>query len=134
MTTPAGRKGLFSSLKNLTATLLDTVGTRMELLANEFEAQKLQALRMVLLAQAMLFCATVGLLLLVVLAALLWWDQRIAVVGVSAALFVVATLLCLRALKQIVDAPEKPFAATVAELRRDLESLKLAGHHAKTPD
>lgn len=134
MTTPAGREGLFSSLKNLTATLLTTLGTRVELLANELEAQKLHALRMLVLAQAMMFCATMGLLLLMVLAALVWWDQRIALIGACAAIFVVATLLCYRTLKQMVDKPEAPFAASLAELRRDVESLKPARHHANTPD
>ena len=134
MATPAGQGGLFISLKNLSATLLAAVGTRVELLANELEAQKIQALRMLLLAQAMLFCAMLGLLLLVVLAAMLWWEQRTAVIGGCAALFVIATLLCYRALKQMIDTPEAPFAASLAELRRDAESLKPARQHATTPD
>ena len=134
MTTTAGREGLFSSLRKLATTLLATASTRVELLANELEAQKLQALRMLLLAQAMLFFGTVAVLLVVLLAALFWWEQRLVVVGLATGLVVAAALLCYRALKHIVDTPEAPFAASLAELRRDVESLKAATHHANTPD
>lgn len=134
MTTSAGRAGLFGSLRKLAATLLATASTRVELLANELEAQKLQALRMILLAQAMLFFGTVAVLLVVLLAALFWWEHRLVVVGLATGLVVAAALLCYRALKHIVDAPEAPFAASLAELRRDVESLKAATHHANTPD
>ena len=134
MKAPAGREGLFTSLRNLATTLLATAGTRVELLGNELEAQKLQALRMLMLAQAMLFCAAVGLCLLVGFAALLWWEQRLVVVGAGFVLFGIATALCYRALMRMVNAPEAPFAATLEELRRDVENLKTANQHANPPD
>ncbi|MCY7304754.1 MAG: phage holin family protein [Rhodoferax sp.] len=134
MSTSAGRPGLFSSLKLTAGTFLAIGQTRLELLANELEVQKLQLLRMLLLAQALLFCAAVGLVLLVALAALLWWEQRIVVVGVAAALFVAATTWCARTLMGLVNAPEPAFAATLAELRQDVQNLKAASRHANPTD
>ena len=134
MNAPAGREGLFTSLRNLAATLLATTHTRVELLGNELEIQKLQALRMLVLAQALLFCAAIGLLLLVGFAALLWWEQRLIVVGAAFALFAIAAALCYRELMRMVNSPQAPFAATLDELRRDVENLKTANQHAKAPD
>lgn len=134
MTGAGNREGLFAALKSIPVTLLSIGQTRLELLANEVEAQKLTLLRMLLLAQSMMFCATVGVVLAVALAALLLWEQRVSVVAVFAALFVLAAALFYKALMRIVNAPEPAFAATLAELKEDMRQLKAASIHAKTPD
>ena len=134
MTQPGGREGLLASLSNIAITVVAMGQTRLELLANEVETQKLTVLRMLLLAQGMMFCAGVGLLLLVALAMLLMWEQRVAVVAVCAALFVVAAAYCYRAMVRILNAPEPAFSATLAELREDMRRLKAASGHAATPD
>ena len=133
MSKAGGREGLFAALKNIPVTLLAIGQTRLELFANEVETQKLTVLRMLLLAQAMLFCAGLGLLLAVALITLLMWDQRLIVVAVFAALFLLAAALSYRALMRIVNAPEPAFAATLAELREDMRQLKAASSHADTP-
>ena len=133
MSKAGGREGLFAALKNIPVTLLVIGQTRLELFANEVETQKLTVLRMLLLAQAMLFCAGLGLLLAVALITLLMWDQRLIVVAVFAALFLLAAALSYRALMRIVNAPEPAFAATLAELREDMRQLKAASSHADTP-
>ena len=134
MTKPAGRESLFATLKNLSVTLLAIGQTRLELLGNELEAQKLHVLRLLLLALAMLFCAALAVLLLVVLAALVWWDQRVGVVAGFAVLFVAAAAFLYRALMRAVNAPEPAFAATLAELREDVRRLKKESSHASPLD
>ena len=134
MTKAGSREGLFATLKNIPVTLLSIGQTRLELLANEVEAQKLTVLRMLLLAQSMLFCATVGVLLVVALVALLSWEQRVVVVAVFAAAFVLAAGLFYRALMRIVNAPEPAFAATLAELQEDMRQLRAASGHARKAD
>jgi uncharacterized membrane protein YqjE len=131
MTKASSREGLFATLKNIPVTLLSIGQTRLELLANEVEAQKLTVLRMLLLAQSMMFCATVGVLLVVTLVTLLLWEQRIAVVAVSAAAFVLAAAFFYSALMRIVNAPEPAFAATLAELKEDMRQLRAASGHAR---
>ncbi|MEO8855783.1 MAG: phage holin family protein [Burkholderiaceae bacterium] len=134
MSNASPRAGIFQALKNIPLTLLSIGQTRLELLANEFEAQKLAALRMLLLAQALMFCITVGVLAVVALLALLMWEQRIVVVGVCAAVFLLAAVWCYRALMQMVHAPAPAFASTLAELREDMRQLRAATSHAATPD
>ena len=134
MSKAGGREGLFAALKNIPVTLLAIGQTRLELFANEVEAEKLTVLRMLLLAQAMMFCAGLGLLLAVALITLLMWDRRVVVVAVFAALFLLAAALFYRALMRIVSAREPAFAATLAELREDMRQLKAASSHADTPD
>jgi uncharacterized membrane protein YqjE len=131
---PEGREGLFASLRTVAVTLLAIAQTRLELLGNEIETQKFQALRILLLAQAMVFCSGVGILLLVLLLALLAWEQRLWVVGGLAAVFVLAAVLLYRALMRLVNTPEPAFSATLAELREDLHNLKAATGHAGTSD
>ena len=134
MTKPGSSGGLFASLNTLAATLLVMGQARLELLGNEFETQKLRTLRMFVLAQAMLFFAALGVVLVVALAALLMWEQRVVVVAVFTALFVVAAILLYRALMRLVADPEPPFGATLAELQEDIRRLKAASGHAKSPD
>ena len=134
MTQAGGREGVFATLKNIPVTLLSIGQTRLELLANEVEAQKLTLLRMLLLAQSMLFCAAAGVLLVVALVALLLWEQRVVVVAVFAAAFVLAAALFCRALMRSVNAPEPAFAATLAELKEDLRQLRAASGHARQAD
>lgn len=129
-----GREGLFASITGVAASLLAIGQTRLELLGNEIETQKLHALRILLLAQALLFFAGVGVLLFVVLLALLAWDLRLWVVGGFAALFLLVAVGFYRALMRVVDAPEPAFAATLSELQRDIANLKAATGHAVTPD
>ena len=73
--------GLFAALKNIAATLLATGRTRFELLSTELEEEKLRAIRLLIMAQAMVFCLGVATLLLVGLLALLFWDNKVAVIG-----------------------------------------------------
>ena len=134
MSMPSARQGTFAGLKDLAATLLAMGQTRLELLGNELEIQKLRIVRMLLLSQVMLFCAAMALLLLIVLAAMLWWEQRVLVMAVCAGVFGVMAAGCYRALMQVLQAPEPVFAATLAELRKDVEHLKAAANHARSPD
>ena len=134
MTKPSTGGGLFPALRGIPATLLGIVQTRLELLANEFETQKLTVLRTLLLAQAMMFTAAVGLVLLVALLALLMWDQRVIVVAICTAVFLLAAAWFYRAMMRIVNAPEPAFAATLAELREDMRQLRAATNHANAAD
>lgn len=127
-------EGLFASLKTVSATVLAIAQTRLELLGNEIETQKLLALRVLLLAQALLFCAGVGVLLLVFLLVVLAGEQRAWVAGGFAVLFVVAAMGFYRALVRVVNTPEPPFAASLAELQEDIRNLKAAAGHANKAD
>jgi len=127
-------RGLLAALQTVAASLLAMGQTRLELLANEVEVQKLQALRMLLLAGALLFCAGLGIVLLVVLLALAAGEFRLFVVGCCAVAFLLTAVFLYRALMRATRAPEPAFEATLAELQEDIRSLKAASGHAKAPD
>ncbi len=134
MTKPGGREGFFAALQNIAATLLAIGQTRLELLGNELEAEKLRTLRMLLLALAGVFCAGVGVLLVVALLTLLLWEQRLGLVLALALLFLAAAVVFYRALMRMVNSPASAFAATLAELNEDIRRLRAASGHARTPD
>lgn len=134
-TTPDQREaGLFAAVRNVGATLLAMGQTRLELLGNEIETQKLLVFRTLLLAQAMVFCVGLSVLLLVLLLVVLAWEQRIWMVGALATLFVLAALGFYRALMRAIQTPEPMFAATLAELQEDIRKLKTTTGHADAAD
>lgn len=127
--------GLLAGLQNVAVALTAMLGTRLELLGNEVEIEKLRFLRMLLLAQAAMFSVMVGTLLSVALLTLWLWELRLGVLAVSGGLFLVCAGLAYRALMRLAARPEPAFAATLGELREDLRRLKAAsGNHATTPD
>lgn len=123
-----------AALKNIAATLLDSVQTRLALLVNEIQTEKRQALRQLWCALALLFCLGLGLLLAVTLAVLLWWEQRILVLGLFSVLFLGLAGYFYAALRRNDAASAPLFAASLAELQEDLRQLKKATGHEPKPD
>ena len=121
--------GLLSALKNIAATLLASGRTRLELLSNEIEEGKLRAIQLGMLAGGALFCFAIGIVLVVALLVALFWEQRLAVLGMFSAAFLTLGGFFLMRLKQASHRPDKIFSATLAELEEDLRQLRsMAGH------
>lgn len=121
--------GLFSALKNIAVTLLASGKTRLELLSNEIEVEKLRAIRLVLMAQGMAFCFAVGILLAIALLVALFWEQRLAVLAIFSFVFFVLGGVFLARFRQASRRQERIFSASLAELEQDLRELKaMAGH------
>ena len=134
MSLPGPQAGLLTSLRFLSVTLLSIGQTRLTLLGNEVEVFKLQVVRIFVLAQALLVCAVLGVLLTLFLAALVWWEQRLVVMGVFAGTFLIAAGLFYRALMQTLEQAEPAFNATLAELHEDIKQLKAAVDHGTNAD
>ncbi|WP_153110661.1 phage holin family protein [Propionivibrio limicola] len=134
MSAPQGgeQSGLFAALKNISATLLATGKTRLELLGNEIEEEKLRAIRLVFLAQGMAFCLGVGVLLFVALMAALFWESRLVVLGGAAGVFLAGGAFCCVLFKRATVRPEPVFAASIAELQEDIRQLKAALENEQT--
>lgn len=131
---PDGRPGLLRSLQGLAATLVATGRTRLELLANEFEVQKLLALQLLLLSQALMFCLALAVLLAVALLTMVLWEQRQLVLSFFCAVFGAAAALCYGQLKRLLNPPQAAFSASLTELQEDIRRLKKAASHAGAPD
>ncbi|OGB08609.1 MAG: hypothetical protein A3E79_19410 [Burkholderiales bacterium RIFCSPHIGHO2_12_FULL_61_11] len=125
--------GPMGALKNIAATLLAMVQTRLDLLANEMQFQKHHALQQLGFGLALLFCLGMALLLAVALAVLLWWEQRILVLGLFAVLFLGLAGYFYAALRRSRAASAPLFAASLAELQEDIRRLKEASGHEQEP-
>ena len=78
--------GTWGAVRDKTATLLAIGQTRLELLGNELEVGRITIMRQLLLAQALLFCVALGVVLTVVGLVIFFWEQRLVVVILAAAL------------------------------------------------
>jgi uncharacterized membrane protein YqjE len=134
MTGPAGSEGIFASVKNLAATFVAMGRTRLELLGNEIAVEKQRFLSLFLLSQALMFCVVLGVILLVTLMTLLFWDQRLLVIAVMAIFFLGLAGFLFFAVQRLLHPPEQVFAGSLAELKEDLRQLKAASGYEKKPD
>lgn len=116
--------GLLESLKRLTGTLLSIFQTRLELLANELEEERLRIRQMMFYASAALFLFSMATLLLTVFVVVMFWDSyRLEVLGGLTAFFLCAGLLVWNALLRIARERPKLFSTSLAELTDDIERL-----------
>ena len=121
--------GLFAALKNSAATLLAIGKTRLELLGNEIEEEKLRAINLLLMAQGIVFCLCAGTLIAVFFLCALFWENRLFVLAAVAGFFLVLGLVFFALFKRAIQRPEKMFAASIAEMQEDLRQLKAAVGH-----
>ena len=117
--------GLLDSLARLGRTLLGVVRTRLEILATELQEERVRFSQLVLLLAAIAFCVQMGLLLLVILLVVLFWDSHpIGTIGALCGLFLVAGLVGLALLRQRLRTHPKLFASTIVELAKDEDRLR----------
>ena len=125
------RGGLFAALKNSAATLLASGKTRLELLSNELEEEKIRAARMLVMGLGAAFCLSLGVLVLILFLTVLFWESRVFVLGTSGVVLLVFGVYCVAGFQRARQRPERMFAASIAELEEDLRQLKATlGHDA----
>lgn len=115
--------GLYTSLKSTVATLVATVRTRLELFVTEVEEEKLRLLSLLLNSLAALLCLGLGVLVLVALLTVLFWENRVLVLGLFTALLLGAGFLFAAAAGRAAKRPSPLFSASLAELQADLDAL-----------
>ncbi|HEU0282749.1 MAG TPA: phage holin family protein [Gallionella sp.] len=125
---PEASPGLMGSVRRLLSTLASIASTRLELLANELQEERLRLTQMFFFALFALFCFGMGLLLLTVFIVVLFWDDhRLAVLGLLCILFLALATVMTLLLRSKAQARSKLFSASLAELSRDREQLGV-GH------
>ena len=116
--------GLMGSIKQLLSTLTSIASTRLELLANEVQEERLHLTQMLLFTLFALFCFGVGILLLTAFIVVLFWDDhRLAVLGALSALFFALGALTAMLLRSKAQAKPRLFSASLAELSKDRAQL-----------
>ena len=125
--------GLLGSVKRLAATLASIVSTRLELLANELQEERLRLTQMFLFALFALFCFGMGVLLFTAFIVVLFWDEhRLVALGALSGVFFASGLWAALLLRGKAQEKSRLFSASLAELARDREQLGVrhegAGH------
>lgn len=116
--------GLMESLKRMTGTLLDILQTRLDLLSNEMEEERLRIGQMLLFGSVAMFFFGMAIMLLTVFVVVVFWDSyRLLVLGGFVVLYLVAGLLVLNALRRVARERSKLFSASLAELAEDSDWL-----------
>lgn len=116
--------GLLGSVKRLVSTLTSIVSTRLELLANELQEERVHLTQMLLFSLFALFCFGLGLQFLTVFIVVLFWDDhRLAVLGGLCVLFFVMAMVVALLLRNKARNKAKLFSISLAELAKDREQL-----------
>ena len=119
---PETSPGLMASIRQLVSTLASIVSTRLELLANELQVERLRLLRMLILVLSALFSFGMAALLLVAYVVVLFWDDhRLAAIGVLGAMFFALGALLAWLLRN--QARTRLFSDSLAELAKDRQHL-----------
>ena len=113
------------SVKQLLSTLTSIASTRLELLANEVQEERLRLTQMLIFTLFALFCFGIGILLLTTFIVVLFWDDhRLVALGILSALFLALGTLMTMLLRSKAQAKSRLFSASLAELANDREQLK----------
>ena len=113
-----------ASLRGLMATALALLQTRGELLVTELEEEKLRLFSLLVYGLAALLLLGVGVVFLAIFLILLWWDQRLLVVGFFTAAFLLLGFGAMVLAQRQVRRGSQLFAASLAELKQDREALQ----------
>jgi uncharacterized membrane protein YqjE len=119
-------KGLFTSIKVLTATLLGIAQTRLELLANELEEDRLRMIKLIYFSFFMLFFFFLGMVLLTMLIIIFFWDSyRILAISLIALIYLgIAGGLAIYVVRELKGKLRpKLFSASLAEIVKDRIAL-----------
>ncbi len=117
--------GIVQSLRNLTATLVALLRTRIELLVTELEEERIRLLQLLFWAAGALFFFGVGILLLTILLVAVFWDSshRITAIVVLAGIFLAAGIGMAIGVRNRMHARPRLFSASLDELARDKDQL-----------
>ena len=117
--------GLLTSVKSIASTLISMAQTRLALLANEIEEDRLHMIRLLFLGLLIMFFFCLGIVLLTLLIIAIFWDtNRLLVIGLVATVYL-GIAACLAAYA-VFNAKHKPrlFAISLAELAKDRAILE----------
>jgi len=116
--------GLFESLKTLSVSLVGIVHTRLELLSTDVAEEREHLITHLVLVLVALFCLGVGVVLLAILIAVVFWDSHrlMALGGLTGFFLAVSAGVGWLAIHKIRTKP-RLFEASLAELSKDRQHL-----------
>lgn len=122
---PAPGKSLGSWLRGYAAGALGILQTRLELLAAEFQEEKLRLGTLLGYAAAAFFFLGFGAVLLALFLTVLLWDShRLLALGVFTAVFLAIGILAALAAARVGRQGSRLFAASISELAQDRDMIR----------
>ena len=116
---------LGSRLRSSIAGALGILQTRLELLATEFQEEKLRLGTLLGYAAAAFFFLGFGAVMLALFLTVLLWDShRLLALGIFTALFLAIGIIAALAAARIGRQGSRLFAASIAELAQDREMMR----------
>ena len=116
---------LGSRLRSSIAGTLGILQTRLELLATEFQEEKLRLGALLGYAAAAFFFLGFGAMMLALFLTVLLWDShRLLALGIFTALFLAIGIIAALAAARIGRQGSRLFAASIAELAQDREMIR----------
>lgn len=122
---PPADPSLLASARRAGTSVLDLLRTRADILSVELQEEKLRVLSLAVPLAVALSLAMAGILLAIGILALFLWRQ-FGYAGPTALALVVlgaAAVIVWQIRRRILAGP-RPFAATIAEIRKDIECLR----------
>jgi uncharacterized membrane protein YqjE len=132
MAESSSRSGLFSSLRKLAATALALAQTRLELLAVEFQEEKIRLASLLAYGAAAVILLSFGVVFLAAFLTVLLWDSnRLLVLGLVSAFLLGGGFICLLVARRHAKTPSGLFAGSLAELAKDRAAAEAGNEVAK---
>lgn len=120
-----GGSGLGARLRGMGATVLAILQTRLELLATEFQEEKVRLGGLLAWAAAAFFFLGFGAVLLALFLTVLLWDShRLLALGVFTSLFLFIGIVAAVIVARLSRQGSRLFGASIAELAQDREALR----------
>ena len=123
--TQASPVGVFSAVKNLTASLVSHLYTRLELFATELAEEKLRLTSLLVSIVSALFFLFLAILLAAVFVIVIYWDTpyRLHAIGGLTLLFLVGAGIFWSMVLTKIKSKPRLFRASLAELYNDRKQL-----------
>jgi uncharacterized membrane protein YqjE len=121
----SGRRGLGASLRGLIANTLGLVSSHAQLLGVELQQEKERVAELAILGGVALVMFGMVVLLVTFLVIAAFWDTyRLQTVAGLTLLYAVCGVAAALAIRRKLDSHPNPFAATAAEIEKDVERLR----------
>ena len=117
--------GLFDSVKNLAASLVTHLHTRLALFSTELAEEKARLIAILSGALLMVFFLFMALILVATFVVALAWDSpyRLYIVGGMAFAFLLVAVIAGGYVRSRLKSGPRPFAMSLAELYKDKQAL-----------
>ena len=111
-------------MRNLAATLVAVLQTRLELLILEFEEERVRLGRLLALAIVAVFFLSLAVLMFTMFVVVLFWDSyRLPAIGMLAVIYLVAGGAAAVAARRQAAMRSRLFSSSLAELVKDRQRL-----------